>query len=160
MSKLLWAVCLSAFLILAICPPADPQTEITYTTKLTSGPFLVAPLATSIDWLVLNNDVVTVNCRVTVYRLDVTGAKVAVSPGPLTISLEAGETKHNANSVGGGGPFFLGGVYEVVVEATSEIVHPNVNQWSCNVATCFIPGTLIPAGDFVPIDINTKPHKK
>jgi len=139
-------------LLLVIGMPAAAQ--ITYTTKMTSGPFLVAPTAASVDWAVVNNDTDPVDLRVTVYKLDLLGVKVAVPPGSLTFSLAPGRTSHNANSVGS--VFFVGFYYEVVVEATSDKVHPNVNQWSDNEGA-FIPGTLIPAGDFVSIKMPKPP---
>jgi hypothetical protein len=152
MTNMIRLICLAA-VILVICMPAAAQTI--YTTTMTSGPFLVAPTAMSIDWMVVNNDTVVADLRVTVYKLSINGGKEAVAPGHLEFSLDPGKTMHNANSVGS--VFQLGDIYEVVVEATSDKVHPNVNQWSCNGSDCFIPGTLIPAGDFVVTKI--KPPK-
>ena len=139
-------------LFLGICSTASAQ--VTYTTKLTSGPFLVAPTAASVDWVLLNNDPSPADVRVTVYELTPTG-KVTVGGFSVTLHLASGATAHNANSVGT--LFFVGGYYEVVVESTSENVHPNVNQWSSNGADGFIPETLIPAGSFTSIKLPKPP---
>lgn len=146
-SKILWSVCLCAVLVLAICVSAGAQ--IKYTTKLSSGPFLVAPTAQSVDWAVLNNDTVSVDLRVTVYKYGIGADKEEVSPGSLEINLLPNRATHNANSVGT--VFVAGYYYEVVIEATTDKICPNVNQWSSNGASDFIPGTLIPSGDFVSI---------
>jgi hypothetical protein len=149
-SKIFWLVCLYAVLILAIGTSAGAQ--VTYTTKLSSGPFLLAPSCNSLDWVVVNNDKDVADLRVTVYKLDLLGGdKIPLTP--VTFSLEPGRVFHNANS------FQIGYYYEVVVESTSDKVCPNVNQWSCNGGSCFIPGTLIPAGDFVDIYIKIKKDK-
>ena len=148
-----FAVCALA---LATVATSQAVAQVTYTTKLTSGPFFVAPTAVSVDWVLLNNDTVPVNVHVTVYNWILGEPKVVVAPGPFTLTLPPGQALHNANSVGS--VFHLGFIYEVVVEATSDRVHPNVNQWSCMGADCFIPGSLIPAGDFVEIK-QPKPPK-
>ncbi len=142
--------------VLALLDTPQAAAQITYTTKMTSGPFLLAPTALSVDWQVVNNDTETVDICVTVYELHLMEPKTEVPPGIRCFSLDPGYTRHNANSVGS--VFFLGSVYEVVVEATSDKVHPNVNQWSGHTASDFIPGTLIPAGDFVTIK-TPKPPK-
>jgi hypothetical protein len=148
---------------LAVCAFAlldTPQAaaQITYTTKMTSGPFLVDPSALSVDWEVLNNDTEPVDICVTVYQLNISAAKTVVAPGPVCLTLEPGYMTHNANSVGS--IFQVGLSYEVVVEATSDDVYPNVNQWSGFSSLNFIPCTLIPAGDFVYIKIKVpKPPK-
>jgi hypothetical protein len=116
------------------------------TIKWTSGPFLVAPNAAAVDWAVTNNDTNPVDLRVTVYKLDLLGAKVAVVPGPLSFSLDTGRTFHNGNNVGT--VFSVGFYYEVVVESSSDNVQAIVDQWS---SAGFIPGTLISAGQFVHI---------
>jgi homoserine O-acetyltransferase len=126
--------------------PAQANAPIAYTTKLTSGPFLVAPGAASVDWVVVNNDSRTVDLRVTVFKLELDQPKTPVAPGALTLTLAPDTTTHNANSIGV--VFTTGFYYEVVVEATSPRVHPSVTQWSTTGAA-FIPGTLIPAGAFV-----------
>jgi hypothetical protein len=147
---------------LAVCAFAlldTPQAaaEITYTTKMTSGPFFIDPLAMSVDWQVVNNDTEPVNICVTVYQLNIGAAKTLVPPGRWCFALEPGYSTHNANDVGT--IFLVGLSYEVVVEATSDNVHPNVNQWSDRSSAYFIPSTLIPAGDFVNINIKIKPPK-
>ena len=135
-------------LLLGIGSTASAQ--VTYTTKLTSGPFLVAPTAASVDWVVVNNDPSPVNVRITVYQLTPTGKEV-VGGFSVALTLAPGATTHNANGVGS--LFFAGHYYEVIVESTSDNVHPNVNQWSSNGAVDFIPETLIPAGSFVSIKV-------
>lgn len=62
-----------------------------------------------------------------------------------------GTSTHNANSVGS--VFIPGFSHEVVVEATSDKIHPSVEQWSTHAGDSFIPGTLIPSGSFVTIKI-------
>ena len=140
---------------LALLDIPQATAQIIYTTKMTSGPFLIAPTAESVDWQVVNNDTEPVDICVTVYQLNIGAAKTEVGPGPLCLNLLPGYTTHNANSVGT--LFQLGFIYEVVVEATSDNVQSNVNQWAGNVGSQFIPGTLIPAGDF--INIKIKPPK-
>jgi hypothetical protein len=137
---------LMGLFILAVCQPASAQ--ITYSTTLTSGPFFIAPEAAngSLDWVVVNDDSAAADIRVTIYKLDVSGTKVAIPPG-LTVNLGPGKTIHNANTVST--LFPVGFYYELVVESTSDKVRPAVDQWSCFDATCFIPATLIPSGDFV-----------
>jgi hypothetical protein len=141
------AVRSALFLLLGLVSAALAQSP--FSTKMTSGPFLIAPTAASVDWMVVNNDTGPVTVRVTVYQLAIGSGKVVVPPGPVTVNLAAGATTHNANSVGT--VFNLGLIYEVVVEADSDNVHPNVNQWSGFNSASFISGTLIPAGSFVPI---------
>jgi len=151
-SKIFLSVCLYAALILAICTPAGAQ--VIYTTKLSSGPFLVVSTAASVDWAVVNNDEDIASLRVTVYKLLLGGDRIYAPGGaPVAFDLEPGRVFHNANS------FELGFYYEVVVESTSDKVCPNVNQWSCNSGSCFIPGTLIPAGDFVDLSVHIKKDK-
>ena len=135
-------------LLLGIGSTASAQ--VTHTTKLTSGPFLVAPTAASVDWVVVNNDPSPVNVRITVYQLTPTGKEV-VGGFSVALTLAPGATTHNANDVGA--LFFAGHYYEVIVESTSDNVHPNVNQWSSYGAADFIPETLIPAGSFVSIKV-------
>ena len=114
---------------------------------LSSGPFLVAPNAQSVDWALINDSSNPQPYRVSVYKWAVNQAKVVLAPGPITGTLAPGGSCHNANSVPS--EFVPGFYYEVVVEANSPNVLPNVNQWSSHGATDFIPGTLIPAGSFV-----------
>jgi len=137
-------------ILITACLPATADDDDE--TTLSSGPFLVAPTAHSVDWAVVNNGSESANLKVTVYRLDLAGPKVAVAPGTVAFTLAPGHTFHNANSVGVGLAFQLGFYYEVVVESRSEHVLPNVNQWDCPTGSCFIPATLIPAGDFVEIE--------
>lgn len=139
---------LISFFIAATSMPVSA--ELPYTTEVTSGPFLIAPQAASVDWVVVNNDGEPADIRITVYKLVLGGGPKSLTPaGRVSVTLNPGEITHNANSVGS--TFLLGHYYEVVVESTSDNVHPNVNQWSTFGSSGFIPGTLIPAGDFVEI---------
>jgi len=141
---------LMCILFLTTISSVSAQEATPYTTTLTSGPFLVAPTAQSVDWVLVNNEESAVDVRVTVYSLNLDGtAKEVVSPGAITLNLAPGAATHNANSVNS--IFFPGIYYEVIVEATSDNVHANVNQWSSNGGSDFIPATLIPAGSFVGI---------
>ena len=147
---------LVCILFLATISSVSAQ-ETTYTTTLTSGPFLVAPTAMSVDWVLVNNEESAVDVRVTVYSLNLDGtAKEVVSPGAITLNLAPGAATHNANSVNS--VFFPGIYYEVIVEATSDKVHANINQWSSNGGSDFVPGTLIPAGSFVSIKLPKDPR--
>ena len=148
-------VCTVLLSVLLLGLASTASAQVNYTTKLTSGPFLVAPTAASVDWVVVNNDPSPVNVRITVYQLTPTGKEV-VGGFSVALALAPGATTHNANNVGY--LFFAGHYYEVVVESTSDNVHPNVNQWSSNGAVDFIPETLIPAGSFVSIRV-PKPSK-
>lgn len=143
-------VCTALFFVVLLALGSTASAQVNYTTKLTSGPFLVAPTAASVDWVLVNNDPSPVNVRITVYQLTPT-SKETVGGFSVALKLAPGATTHNANDVGV--LFFAGNYYEVVVEATSENVHPNVNQWSSNGAVDFIPETLIPAGSFVSIRV-------
>ena len=120
-----------------------------FTTTLSSGPFLVAPTALSVDWAVINGSDQLEMIRVTVYKWGIGVPKAALPPGALTESLAPGTVFHNANSVPS--VFAPGFYYEVVVELTGPDLLPNVTQWSSQGAGDFIPGTLIPAGSFVKV---------
>ena len=143
-------VCTVLLSVLLLGLGSTASAQVNYTTKLTSGPFLVAPTAVSVDWVVVNNDPSPVNVRITVYQLTPTGKEV-VGGFSVALTLAPGATTHNADGVGS--LFFAGHYYEVIVESTSDNVHPNVNQWSSNGAVDFIPETLIPAGSFVSIRV-------
>jgi len=148
-------ICTALLFALLLGVVSTASAQVSYTTKLTSGPFLVAPTAVSVDWVLLNNGTSPADVRVTVYQLTPTG-KVVVGGFTVDLTLAAGATTHNANGVGS--LFVVGYYYEVVVEATSADVHPNVNQWSSSGANDFIPGTLIPAGSFVNIKVPKPPR--
>jgi hypothetical protein len=143
MKKLLFIIISVACLLCVTTASA----QVTYTTKMTSGPFTVAPSAATVDWMVTNNDSVPVDIRVTIYHLFYGSPKVSCCPFPLEMTLNPGYTTHNAGAVGS--VFDAGNNYEVVIEATSILVHPNVNQWSTSSGLGYIPETLIPSGDFV-----------
>lgn len=126
--------------------------QVTYTHKMTSGPFIVAPSAQTVDWIVTNNDLELVDVRVSVYHHSFGGSpKTTCCPFPLEYTMEPGTTTHNAGAVGS--VYYAGNTYEVVIEATSILVHPNVNQWSTSGSTGYIPETLIPSGDFVTLSL-------
>lgn len=114
-----------------------------------SGPFGLPAGAASVDWMLLNDDPAPQAVTVTVYKAGV-GPKTVLPPGPVTATLAPGEVFHNANSVGGPGPFVPGFYYEVVVETTTPYVLPGVHVWQDR-ANTVIPGTLIPAGSWVRI---------
>jgi len=114
---------------------------------LTSGLFLIAPNAHSVDWAILNNSSDTQTFRVTVYQYPSGLPRIMVDQSQGTVG--PGEVFHNANAVG---TVFTAGFYtEVVVEVNSPNVQPIVEQWSQAAAVDFIPGTLIASGDFVGI---------
>jgi hypothetical protein len=114
-----------ALFILAVCQPASAQ--ITYSTTLTSGPFLIAPEAAngSLDWVVVNDDSAVADIRVTTYKLNLSGTKVAIPP-VITTNLQPGASTHNANSVST--LFPPGFYYELVVESTSDKVRPAADR--------------------------------
>jgi hypothetical protein len=118
----------------------------TFDQKLTSGLFLIAPQTVSVDWAVLNQSDESQTFKVTVYQYPIGLPRVTVDEVQTTIA--PGTVFHNANQVG---TVFSAGFYtEVVVERNSPNVYPIVEQWSSTSAG-FIPGTLIPSGDFVGI---------
>jgi hypothetical protein len=117
--------------------------------KLSSGPFGLPAGAASVDWTVLNNAATSQSITVSVYRANLAGAKTLLAPGALTLNLPAGQSTHNANSVGTSGQVFTPGFYyEVVLETSSPNVLPTVLVWQDSVGTV-IPGTIIPAGSWV-----------
>jgi len=139
-------------LLFACSLPVFAQTA--YTTKMTSGPFLVVPGAKSVDWIVISNETEPVDVAVTVYRYSYDGSVREPVPNfTIPFTLLPGQVTHNANSVGfpGEAPYQEGNTLEVVIEATAGNVHAMVNQWSCNGSTCVMPETVIPAGDFITI---------
>ena len=125
-----------------------------YPVKMTSGPFVVIADADSVDWMITSNDSEPVDVKVTIYQLNIGSAKTTCCVSGLELTLFPGETTHNANGVGT--VFTAGAHYEVVIESTSELVHPIVVQWSNASSYYAIPETLIPAGDFL---IISKPEK-
>lgn len=118
---------------------------------LSSGLFGLPAEAQSVDWMVINNSTTPQVITVTVFKLGV-GPKVPVVPGPLTLTVNAGESTHNANHVGFGEPFEPGFYYEVVIERADPNVLPSVHVWEDHGNTV-IPGTLIPPGSWVPLQL-------
>lgn len=107
----------------------------------TSGPFLLPQNSGSLDWVLLNNDTRQQQVRVTVFKCGLGSAKTPVPPGPLVVTLNAGESTHNANE------YTEGFIYEVRVECNSQLIFPYVSIWPANFGVV-IPGTGITAGEF------------
>ena len=124
---------------------APPQTVIR-----SSGSFGLPLQANSVNWKVINNSGAAQTFTVTVYRTNSGMAKTPVAPGPLTITLAPGVSTHNANSVGPGMPFIVGGSYEVVI-AGSPGLTPSADVWQ-DMGNTILPGTTIPPGAWVRID--------
>jgi hypothetical protein len=155
MNKMLWSVCLSAVLMLSICNPAVAQKtvyttaqKVTYTTTMTSGPFPVVSTARAVNCAVVNNDTDVVKLRVTLFKLR---SSFKEQVALIDFDLPPGGFR-NAEWVSN----FVGSMYEVVVEATSDEIHPNVTQSDDDLF--FIPGTLISAGEFVGLKIKSGKH--
>jgi hypothetical protein len=126
---------------------AAPALE-TFSNTRSSGLFQIPVNAKSVDWAIVNNRADARKVRVTVYRCPVASPKVAVAPGPLTITIPGRTATHNANSVGPGKPFLPGFYYEVVVEDNDALVHPSVAIWEDFGGTT-IAGTRIGPEGFV-----------
>lgn len=107
----------------------------------TSGPFLLPQGSGSLDWTILNNASGPQSVRVTVFKCPVGTVKSAMPPGPLVVTIDPGESTHNANE------YPEGFAYEVQVECNSRRVFPYVSVWPANFGVV-IPGTGIPAGSF------------
>ncbi len=113
-----------------------------YRHTYTTGPFSL-PLAThSIDWGILNNSRSPQKVRITVFKCVTGSVKTAEPPGPLELTIQPGETTHNANSASGG--FF----YEIQVECNSRRVFPYASAWSGSVADP-IPGSVVKSAEFI-----------
>ena len=117
-----------------------PATRYKY--RYTTGPFLLPQNSGSLDWSLLNNDTTRQTARVTVFRCPVGAVKIPVPPGTLVVTLDPGESTHNANQ------YPDGFTYEVQVECNSQLVFPYVSVWPANVGVV-IPGTGINSGSFV-----------
>lgn len=127
------------------------QAPSTYRYVLSSGPFGLPANAHSVDWKALNDSPVSQSVRVTVYNVRIGMAKTpVVPPGPRTYTLQPSFATHNANGVGAGKPFSVGGTYEVVVELNDRRVLPIVEVWS-NSANTVIAGTRLSPQDFTEI---------
>lgn len=135
-----------AALILAAGTASSHTAQSTYV--LSSGPFGLPGNARSVDWQVVNNSPDSQIVSVTVYQLrGPTMNKTPVAPGRLTFVVHPQRSRHNANSVGTGRPFQVGGIYEVVVELNDKRVLPSVDVWSTTTAV-IIPGTHLSPQDF------------
>lgn len=113
-----------------------------YKYRYTTGPFLLPENSGSLDWTLLNNDKSQQRARVTVFKCPVGTVKAPVAPGPLVVTLDPGESTHNANE------YPEGFAYEVVVECNSKHLFPYVSVWPGYFGVV-IPGTGITAGAFV-----------
>ncbi len=113
-----------------------------YKYRYTTGPFLLPQSSGSLDWVLLNNDSVQQQARVTVFKCPVGTVKTLVAPGALVVTLDPGESTHNANE------YPEGFAYEVQVECNSQFVFPYVSVWPANFGVV-IPGTGINSGSFV-----------
>lgn len=120
----------------------EKHSIIGYEYRYTTGPFLLPANSGSLDWTLLNNDATQQKARVTVYKCAVGTVKTPVAPGSLVVTLDPGESTHNANT------YTEGFAYEVQVECNSRLVLPYVSVWPGNFGVV-IPGTGICAGTFV-----------
>jgi hypothetical protein len=110
--------------------------------RYTTGPFLLPQNSGSLDWTLLNNDTTQQTARVTVFKCPVGAVKAPMAPGALVVTLDPGESTHNANE------YPEGFSYEVQVECDSQLVFPYVSVWPANFGVV-IPGTGINSGTFV-----------
>jgi hypothetical protein len=113
-----------------------------YKHRYTTGPFLLPQDSGSLDWALLNNDTTRQMARVTLFKCNLGTVKTPLPPGPLVVTLDPGETTHNANE------YVEGFVYEVQVECNSKLVFPYVSVWPGHFGVV-IPGTGINSGTFV-----------
>jgi hypothetical protein len=113
-----------------------------YRYVYTTGPFTLPQNTHSLDWGLLNNDGAPQTVRVTVFKCHLGGTKTAEPPGPLAVTLQPGETTHNANNAEGG--FY----YEIQVEANSRHVFPYTAAWPGAIGDP-IPGTVINSAGFI-----------
>ena len=108
----------------------------------TTGPFLLPENSGSLDWTLLNNDSTQQKARVTVFKCPVGMVKTPVSPCAVVVTLDPGESSHNANE------YPEGFSYEVQVECNSQLVFPYVSVWPSYFGVV-IPGTGINSGSFI-----------
>lgn len=108
----------------------------------TTGPFLLPQNSGSLDWTLLNNDSTPQKARVTVFKCPVGAMKTPLPPGPLIVTLNPGESTHNANK------YPEGFAYEVRVECNSQLIFPYVSVWPANLGV-IIPGSGIGSGSFI-----------
>jgi hypothetical protein len=115
-----------------------PEYRYVYTT----GPFTLPEKTHSLDWGLLNNDTVPQTVRVTVFKCPLGSTKSADPPGPLVVTLQPGETTHNANAAVGG--FF----HEIQVETNSRHVFPYAAAWP-GAAGDPIAGSVVKSAEFI-----------
>lgn len=113
-----------------------------YKYRYTTGPFLLPQNSGSLDWMLLNNDTTQQKARVTVFKCPVGSVKTPVSPGALVVTVDPGETTHNANE------YPEGFAYEVQVECNSRLVLPYVSVWPADFGVV-IPGAGINSASFI-----------
>ena len=113
-----------------------------YKHRYTTGPFFLPQNSGSLDWSLLNNDTTQQKARVTVFKCPVGTVKTPVAPGAIVVTLDPGESTHNANE------YPEGFAYEVQVECNSRLVFPYVSVWPANFGVV-IPGTGINSGSFI-----------
>lgn len=113
-----------------------------YKHTYTTGPFSLPLHTHSIDWGILNNASSPQKVRVTVFRCGIGSIKTAEPPGPLEVTIQPGETTHNANA--GSGGFF----YEIQVECNSRKIFPYASAWSGAIADP-IPGSVVKSAEFI-----------
>ena len=113
-----------------------------YKYRYTTGPFLLPQNSGSLDWILLNNDPTQQMARVTVFKCPIGKVKTPVAPGALVVTIDPGESTHNANE------YPEGFAYEVQVECNSRLVFPYVSVWPSNFGVV-IPGAGISSGAFV-----------
>jgi hypothetical protein len=142
------AVALGLLLVIPAPGSAQQVEGAGFRTTLSSGAFALPTDAVSLDWVILNNAPDTQTVQVTVWRLTMDGPKAKLAPGTLTLKVAPGGSAHNANPVGGGGPYQIGYYFEVIVAANDRRVLPTVAVWSDRAART-IPGTRIGPRDFV-----------
>jgi hypothetical protein len=128
-----------------LASPSAAPAAVTF--QLSSGLFGLPAGAQSVDWMVVNDSTTAQTFTITVFKAGV-GAKSAIAPGSLTLTLNPGEVTHNANSVGPSGPFMAGFYYEVVVQTSSADLLPSVHVWQ-DFGNTVISGSLIPPGSWV-----------
>jgi hypothetical protein len=114
----------------------------TYKFTYTTGPFSLPLNTHSIDWGVLNNSNKAQSVRVTVFKCLIGSVKSVEPPGPLELTIQPGETMHNANA--GAGGFF----YEIQVECNSRKIFPYASAWPGAIADP-IPGSVVKSAEFI-----------
>jgi hypothetical protein len=108
----------------------------------TTGPFLLPQDSGALDWSLLNNDTTRQKARVTVFKCPIGTVKTPVAPGALVVTLNPGESTHNANE------YPEDFAYEVQIECNSQLIFPYVSVWPANFGVV-IPGTGINSGSFI-----------